>query len=167
MTVIVMKLSEKLTRYFAGRGAGYWISPAAIVFAVVAICLYASYGVTDFNPEIDAAAIICAAVGAALGLVSMFVDLIPLSFSELFVKPLRYISFLVIFYAFIRFIGSQATYIANVFVAIDGNSFSAAFICMFIFYLLSAVAMLLAGSLICVPIRRGAVEKTAEVNEGE
>ena len=44
------------------------------------------------------------------------------------IKPLRYISYFLYLYAFMGFIYSQVNYIANVFVAIDGNTFTAGFI---------------------------------------
>lgn len=148
-----MSVIIKIKSFFAGNApsvraivAGA-LSAAGIVFAIAAVCLYSATGVTDFNPELDAGAIAWAAVGAVLGLAGLLVGLIPLRYSHLAVKPLRYVAFLTIFYAFIEFIGSQATYVANVFVAIDGNSFTAGFICTFLFYVLSFGLMLAAGCL--------------------
>ena len=52
-------------------------------------------------------------------------------------KPVKVLSYLAFFYAFFGFINSQATYVANIFVSIDGTTFSTGFI-------LTAVAFVLA-----------------------
>ncbi|MGN0813794.1 MAG: hypothetical protein ACI4MH_01005 [Candidatus Coproplasma sp.] len=137
-----------IKNFLATHGVGYYLTLPAIVFAVAALILYEQTGVTEFNPQIDSSATVSIIVGVALALVAVGVGLIPSAWGEYLEKPLLYASYLVIFYAFIRYIGSQATYIANVFVAIDGNSFTAGFICTFVFFIISFVLALLSGCLL-------------------
>lgn len=145
-----MNTATKLRNYFAGRSVGYYLTLPALIFAVLAACLYSATGVTEFNPELNQTAIICLIVGAVVGAVSMAVDLLPLSWSGDIVKPLRYVSFLVILYADMQFILSQVTYIANVMVAIDGNTFTPGFLGTFICFDLAALFMLVAACLDCL-----------------
>ena len=86
-------------------------------------------------------------VGAALMILSMAAESLTFDVAALAVRLLRYVAFLLTFFGFIRFIGTQATYIANVFVGIDGNTFTAGFLCAAVFSVLSFVLMLVAGCL--------------------
>lgn len=109
---------EKIKKFLAGRGVGYYLTLPAILFCIAAVCLYSRTGVTSFNPELNKNAIAYVVAGLALCAVSLVVDF----------KPIRYIAYLFCLYAFMWFIFSQVTYIANVFVAIDGYTFTGGFI---------------------------------------
>ena len=66
-------------------------------------------------------------------------SLIPNKYVNMFTKLVRFIAYLMYLYAFIMFVYSQINFIANVFVAIDGNSFSGVFILTVIFYILAFI----------------------------
>ena len=42
---------EKIKKFFAGRGVGYYLTLPAIAFCIAAFCLYRANGVTSFSPE--------------------------------------------------------------------------------------------------------------------
>ena len=128
---------EKIKKFLAGRGVGYYLTLPAILFCIAAVCLYSRTGVTSFNPELNKNAIAYVVAGLALCAVSLVVDF----------KPIRYIAYLFCLYAFMWFIFSQVTYIANVFVAIDGYTFTAGFIATAVMYVLSFVFTLMSGIL--------------------
>lgn len=118
---------EKIKKFLAGRGVGYYLTLPAILFCIAAVCPYSRTGVTSFNPELNKNAIAYVVAGLALCAVSLVVDF----------KPIRYIAYLFCLYAFMWFIFSQVTYIANVFVAIDGYTFTGGFIATAVMYVLS------------------------------
>lgn len=141
------KVSEKIKDYVASRGVGYILTFPAIIFAILAAVFYKNNGVTEFNPELNSAAMSFMWAGVALSAVSLVIDIIPLEVAEEFVKPLRIAAYLLYLYAFLQFIMSQVTYISNVFVAIDGNTFSGGFIATLVFYVLAIVLTLVAACL--------------------
>ena len=106
----------------------------AAVLAVVGLFAYRACGVTEFTPTLstDVQAAYC--IGAAICLISLF-------FSR---KPIKFFGFLALLYALVQGIAVQATYVTNVLVSIDGNSFSAAFLLMAIASLLAVIAALAA-----------------------
>lgn len=130
---------EKVKKFLAGRSVGYYLTLPAMIFSIVAICLYVENGVTSFNPDLNVSAITYISVCLALCLISLVADL----FIE--IKAIKYIAYLLCLYSFMWFIYSQVTYIANVFVAIDGYGFSGGFIATAVMYVLSFVFVLLAG----------------------
>ncbi len=142
-----MKVSEKIRDYFATRGVGFYLTLPALLFAVLALCLYVKTGVTEFNPKLNDTAIVCLAVAMGMAVLGMVCESLPFGWAEEIVKPVRYIGFLVALYGLMQFVLSQVTYIANVFVAIDGNTFTAGFICTFLFFDLSWICMLVAACL--------------------
>ena len=111
------------------------------MLALAALCgavgLYA-YTICGVNPQFDlklGADILAAyGIGIVLCLVSLF-------FSR---KPVKFFGFLALLYAFVQSIAVQATYVTNVFVSIDGNSFSPEFLTMAIASLLAVTAALAA-----------------------
>lgn len=148
--VVAMKILKK---FFAGRGVGYYLTPFAVVCGIVAYILYANNGITSFNPSLNSGAVGCAWAGAALCAVTLVLDF----------KEIKYAAAMVYLYGFMCFLYSQITYIANVFVAIDGYGFTAGFIGTFITFLLSFVLALLAG--IFTRWRPWANKKTAVTEE--
>ncbi len=127
---------EKVKKFFAGKGVGYYLTLPALIFSITALCLYQKNGVTSFNPELNASAIAYISVCIALCVIGLVIDF----------KPVKYVAYLLCLYSFMWFIYSQVTYIANVFVAIDGYGFTsgfkatmAMFVISFIFVLFSAV----------------------------
>lgn len=128
---------EKIKKFLLGKGIGYYLTLPALIFCIAAICLYVQNGVTSFNPELNPRAIAYAAVCLVLCAVSLIIDF----------KPIKYVAYLLCLYSFMWFIYSQVTYIANVFVSIDGYTLSGGFIATAVMYVLSSVFVLLAAVL--------------------
>lgn len=124
-------------RFFEKRGAGYYLALPALVLGILAYALYAKNGITEFNPALSQKAIIAAFVGAGLCAVSLVYER----------KPVKYLAYLAYLYAFMAFLNSQITYIANVFVSIDGSTFSAGFLLTAISFLLAAITALVSAAL--------------------
>lgn len=120
-----------------GGGVGYYLTLPAIAFCIAAICLYRANGVTAFNPELNKNAIAYLIVCLSICVVSLVVDF----------KPIRYIAYLFCLYAFMWFIFSQVTYIANIFVGIDNTTFTNGFIATAVMYVLAFLFTLLAAIL--------------------
>ena len=128
---------EKVKKFLSGKGVGYYLTLPAIALCIAALCLYRENGVTSFNPELNTRAIAYIVVCLAFCVVSLIVDF----------KPIRYVAYLFCLYAFMWVIYSQVTYIANIFVAIDGYTFSGGFIATAVMYVLSFLFTLLAAIL--------------------
>ena len=139
--------SGKAKNIFAERGIGFYLTVPAIVFAILALVFYEQNGVTEFNPELNNSAIICLILGIVLSVLSLAADVIPYKVISALAKPIRYAAYLVELYAFLMFIYSQVTYIANVFVSIDGNSLTSKFILTTVFFLIAAGLTLVAACL--------------------
>ena len=137
----------KVKHIFAERGLGFYLTVPAIVFAVLALVFYRQNGVTEFNPELNGSAIVCLIVGIALSVVSLAADIIPYKWISAAAKPVRYVAYLVELYAFLMFVFSQVTYIANVLVSIDGNTFTAGFILTAVFFVAAAILTLVSACL--------------------
>ncbi len=101
-----------------GKGVGYFLTIPAVILGILCIYLYMQNGVTVFSPDLDNSVIIVFAVATVVSAVNLLVEW----------KGLKYLSYLLFLYAFILFIGTQVNYITNVFVSIDGYTFSAGFI---------------------------------------
>lgn len=128
---------NKIKEFFAKRGVGYYLTLPALIFCILALCLYYKNGITSFNPELNVGAIATIIVSIVLCGVSLVADF----------KVVRYLAYLLCLGSFMGFVLSQATYIANVFVAIDGYTFTSGFIATAVLYVLSFVFILLAGIL--------------------
>ena len=100
------------------RGASLWLALAAVVLGVAAVFLYQKNGVTEFSPTLNSRALIALWAGAALCLLGLVLNF----------KPVKVLGYLAYLYALFGFIGSQATYITNIFVSIDGTTFSKGFL---------------------------------------
>lgn len=90
----------------------------SLLLTVIALVMYLSKGTNEFTTTLSARVI--AGLGAAAGL-----DVLML------LRPVRmgkYAVYVCGLYAWLAYLSSQVYYIVNVFVAIDGTSFSAAFL---------------------------------------
>lgn len=123
-----MDQKEKKSR----RSTGYWLLLPAIGFGAVGMAAYMKYGVTEFTPELSQSAVIAFGLGILLCVFSLIKEY----------KVVKFLGYLAFLYAWIESLCAQATYIANVFVSIDGNSFSVGFLATVICSLLGAVAAL-------------------------
>jgi hypothetical protein len=109
----------------------------SFVGALISLILYSVFGVTIFNPHLSLAVIV------TLSLVLVLEILLGLFGS----KMGKYLAFLLVLYALMEYINSQATYVANVFVAIDGSTLSASFLGTFILMLVSLIGALVSAIL--------------------
>ena len=124
-----MKQTENKSR----RSAGYWLLLPAIGFGAVGMAAYMKYGITEFTPSLSKSAVVAFALGIILCAFSLVKEY----------KVVKFLGYLALLYAWIESLCVQATYIANVFVSIDGNSFSAGFLTTVICSLIGAIAALL------------------------
>ena len=127
----------RLKNMMAGKGIGYYLLVPAIACGIAAVLMYRKTGITQFNPELSTAAIVCGWVAVGLCVFSLVLEL----------KPVKYAAYLLFLFAFLAYVKSQITYIANVFVSIDGNTFTGGFIATVVLFLVATVLALLAGAL--------------------
>lgn len=128
---------EAVRKFLAGRGVGYYLSLLAAACGIAAGVLYGCTGVTSFNPDYNMGVFICVWGAVALCAVTVVFDR----------KEVRYVAAMLFLYGFMWYIYSQVTYIANVFVAIDGYGFTASFLATFLLTFLAFVLALLGGIL--------------------
>ena len=126
-----------IQKFFQKKGVGFYLAIPAFVCALLALIYYQKTGITAFNPTLSKSAIVCLWISMGVMLVSLALDF----------KPVRYIAYLVCLYGFFGYIASQATFIVNVFVAIDGNTFGSGFIATVVFFVLAFVLMLISAIL--------------------
>lgn len=105
----------------------------AAVLSAAGMAAYMKSGVTEFTPELSCEALTAYGIGILLCVFSLFREF----------KVLKFIGYLALFYACLESICVQATYIANVVVSIDGNTFSKGFLATAICSLLGAILALL------------------------
>ncbi len=101
-----------------GKGVGYFLTIPAVILGILSVYLYMKNGVTVFSPELDNGVIAVFWIAVVASAINLFVEW----------KGFKYLSYLLFLYAFILYIGTQVNYITNVFVSIDGYTFSAGFI---------------------------------------
>lgn len=99
----------------------------ALLLFLIALAAYALTGRNEFNTELSMKVIVPLGVAAGLELISLFKG----------IQIMEYAAYLCGLYAWLEYLCSQIYYIVNVFVAIDGTTFSAGF-------MLTAAAGLLA-----------------------
>lgn len=109
---------EKLKNFFSTRTPGFYATIPAIVFAVAGLLAYRAYGVTEFSPTLSGEAQLGFAVGIGLCVISLVLEY----------RPVRFFGYLALLYACLTCMTAQATYIVNIFVSIDGTTFSDGFI---------------------------------------
>ena len=126
-----------IKKFLSGKGVGYYLTLPAIIFGILAIVMYGKTGITDFNTQLSTGVLVCGWIGVGLLIISLAFEF----------KPVKYVAYLLFLFAFFAYIQTQATYIANVFVSIDGNTFTGGFIATVVFYVLSFVVTLLAAAL--------------------
>ena len=123
-----------MKNFLKNRGASLWLALIAILLGAAAYFLYAKYGITEFSPALNKSAVIAVWVGVGLSVIGIVTNW----------KPVKVLSYLAFFYAFFGFINSQATYVANIFVSIDGTTFSLGFILTAAAFFLAIIVALIA-----------------------
>ena len=135
---------DKLKNYFSTRTLGFFVTIPAIIFAVAGLLAYRTYGMTEFSPTLS----VEAQAGFAAGIVLCTASLV------LEYRPVRFFGYLALLYACLTAVAVQATYIVNVFVSIDGNTFSDGFIMTVVFSVLAWVTAL-AATVLTKPRKKG------------
>ena len=155
-------------KFISGIGIGFYLTILAVIATVLAWIFYARNGITDFNVELNSAALVSLGIGIGLSVFSLAADLLPFEWAGVFVKPLRYAAYLVELYALVMFIHSQVTYIANVLVSIDGTTFSSGFILTAVFFVAGAFVLLAAAITASVKpfAKKESPDPESEVNVG-
>lgn len=125
---------EKLKNYFSTRTLGFYVTIPAILFAVAGLLAYRAYGVTEFSPELSPSAQLGFVAGIVLCLVSLVLEY----------RPVRFFGYLALLYGCLTCMTAQATYIVNIFVSIDGTTFSDGFIMTAAFSVLAWLTALVA-----------------------
>ena len=106
------------------------------VLNLIALVLYFNFGTSVFIPELSSTVITLMALGVILPLVILF---LPLKFPYVILYAIELL-------ACFLYLASQASFIANVFVGIDGTTFSPAFYAIVICTLVAAMFSLMAMS---------------------
>lgn len=125
-------MAKHLLSLIKKKGIGDLLLALSLLSLVLALIFYLVYGETEFNPTLSLSVLIPSyillAVIVCLGAIGM--------------KEGKFIAFLLSLYILIEYITSQVTYIVNVFVGIDGNSFTPVFLVAFIGYLATPILLL-------------------------
>lgn len=121
---------EKKEKTTAKKGIGYYLVIPAVLLGAAGLMAYIKSGVTEFTPSLSKEVIAAYAVGIGLCLFSLACEW----------KTVKFCGYLAFLYAFLQSICVQATYVANVIVSIDGNSFSAGFLMMAVCSLFAVIA---------------------------
>lgn len=158
---------DRVKIFLRERSLGFYLAFPAMIIALITIFLYKKIGINTFSPTLNKQAILFLILGISFTLISLVISLIPLKYVNQFGKIIRFGAYLMILYAFIMFIYSQVNFIANVFVGIDGNSFSSTFILTIIFYLLSCILTAVSAGLDnFIPWKKNMVA-VGEINENK
>ena len=157
---------DRVKKFFRERSLGFYLAIPAMIIALVTIFLYKKIGITVFSPTLNTEAILFLVLGIVFTVISMVMGFIPVKYVNKFEKLVRFIAYLMYLYAFLMFIYSQINFIANVLVAIDGNSFSGTFILTIVFYLLATILTALSAGLNnCIPWNKKAAKMEGEQHE--
>lgn len=132
-----MKEDSKFIKWFKTKDLSDAFLAGSFLCTLLSLILYCTTGTNEFATSLSSVLIAFLAVSLVLQLGLFY-------FGS---KAGKYLSYLLLLYAFFYFIYTQITYIANVFVSIDGNSFSGGFIATIIFLLLAWALSLVAGIL--------------------
>lgn len=109
---------ETFKKLFLKRGISFWFMLASAVLALATLILYLATGINDFTPSLSGR-VICLLSLSLIGAVL---------FAALEVKVGKYAVYLLGLWGWLEFIVSQVNYLANIFVSIDGSTFSTGFI---------------------------------------
>lgn len=120
---------EKIKSFLQSKALGFYFNAGTLLALIVSLVLYITCGITEYTPDFYVSIFVVLGIAIVLAIVTLVFEM----------KPLREISILLGVFLLVDFIGFEVTYIANVFVSIDGASFSASFIFMMIFFILDIV----------------------------
>ena len=143
---------DRVKTFLRERSLGFYLAIPAMIIAFITIFLYKKIGITVFSPTLNKETILFLILGIIFTVISLGMTFVPFRYVNMFSKLVRFIAYLFYLFAFLMFIYSQVNFIANVFVAIDGNTFSGTFILTMVFYILACLLTgLSAGLDNCIP----------------
>lgn len=142
LNYLLKTVKSKSTYFLAG----------VVILNVIALILYVNTGVSVFIPKLSSSVIAFMVMGVILPFAVAF------SPFKIVYAALYAINLLSCF----KYLASQASFIANVFVGIDGSTFPAAFYLIVIFTLASAVLSLIAMHFVKETCINAAEEPVAE-----
>lgn len=102
----------------------------SFVFGLIALILYTTNGITEFNPNLSLNVILGLSLGLAFIVVSLILPKLRITL---------YLPFLMFLYGFLEYLVSQDTYIANIFAGIDTTGISSTFVMICLFSALSFI----------------------------
>jgi hypothetical protein len=129
-----------IKKILKGKTISGYVFASCIIFALVSLITYAARGGDPFTKVLPAIVAVLA-VGLIANIAFFFFE-IPL---------LEFVPFICYFISFLMFAGSEANFISNVIMAIDGNTIDIAFVIVTITLLIASIV-----SMVCViinPIR--------------
>ena len=117
------------------RGRSFALVIASLVFTAAMLIAYIHTGVSTFTPVLSGKVVallwVCVGIGVLLSVIE--------------VKLGKYALYLLLLWMWLEFLFYNASYISNVLVGIDGNSFGAGFLLTVLFGLLAWLAALLSA----------------------
>lgn len=138
---------NRVKKFCRERSVGFYLSIVAMIIAFITIFLYKKIGITVFSPTLNKETILFLILGIVFTLISLGMTFVPVERVKKYSKLVRFIAYLMYLYAFMMFIYSQINFIGNVFVGIDGNSFSGEFILTLVFFILAYFLTILSACL--------------------
>ena len=106
-----------------------WFGIVAIVIGIALTILYPlavqnDTAAIEFNPNLEVKLVVMLILATVVEFISLFLDL----------KEIKAIAFFLFLYDFITYAGTQGNYLANIFTAIDGSTFSSYLIAHFVLF---------------------------------
>lgn len=144
MLQIFFKEIQRTVR--AKRGISFWFTLLATILAVIMLAVYIKTGISTFTPTLSEKVKTLLCICIVLGVLLCIFE----------VKNGKYALYLLLLWTWLEFLIYEASYISNVVVGIDGNSFSTGFI-------LTA----LTGFLSCIFALVSAIVQKQEVGSGK
>lgn len=131
-------ISQEIKKGVAGkRGISFLFILASTVMASAMLIVYCKTGISTFTPALSGRVRILLGICIALGVLLCVFE----------VKNGKYVLYLLLLWTLLEFLLYEASYISNVFVGIDGNSFSAGFLATAVLGLLSCLSVLVSAIL--------------------
>ena len=115
------KFKDSLLQFIRTRGVGYILTIPAIAVAIAAMVLYKQTGISVYSTRYNQAIFSSQWAGLILCAISLFTGLIPVKFADDISKVVRTAGYLMLLYAILQYVYTQATFLGAVFVAIDVN----------------------------------------------
>lgn len=154
-----MKTLKKILRtaweeFFKRRGVSFYLTLVSLAFLIATLVTYATTGISTFTPVLSVKVITLLSVCMALALL----------FAAFEFKAGKYLLFLFCLWAWLEYFVSEAAYISNVLVSIDGNTFGIGFMLIVAFGALAWVSALVAAIVQKKEIGSGRAKKSDSMN---